>query len=177
MMRTTPLLLLLLAAAVTTAQEAVWAPAFRGTALRLLQDEAATSTTYTGRGDLAGGVTATRLEPAAAVEEVEARAGTGAQSPKGYSLVEDAPRCNAQLGEAYCPKPGVCRACLSWAAMINDVNHTAYILMFWSICTHIHTYLQGRARRGWTCTCPTSSAPPRSLPTPRGVYKPPNPPV
>ena len=113
MMRTTPLLLLLFAAATTTAQEAVWAPAFRGTALRRLQDDAASSSTisYTGRGDLAGGVMATRLDlsDAAAVEEVKARAGTGAQSPKGYSLVEDAPRCNAQLGEAYCPKPGACR--------------------------------------------------------------------
>lgn len=146
MMRTTPpLLLLLLAAATTTAQEAVWAPAFRGTALRRLQDDAA-SINYTGRGDLAGGVTATRLAPtdAAAVEEAGARAGTGAQSPKGYSLVEDAPRCNAQLGEAYCPKPGACLP----AMIDNDGHHHTTLLMDCFVGsirsrTHTHTHRDG----------------------------------
>lgn len=119
MMRTTPPLLLLLAAAaagVATAQESVWAPAFRGTSLRRLQQAEQDAITFTGRGDLAGAVTATRPEPAAAavVEVVEARDGTGAESPKGYSLVEDAPRCYFQIGQAYCPQPGacVCSVCL-----------------------------------------------------------------
>jgi hypothetical protein len=115
MIRTTTLslgLLLVGAAATVSGQEALWAPAFRGTSLRRLEAAAAAAaaTTYTGRGDLAGGVTATRgAAPEADVEaavEIEARGGTGAQSPKGYSLVEDQPRCYFTLGSAYCAQPG-----------------------------------------------------------------------
>jgi len=120
MIRTTALsLALLLLAGTVSGQEAVWAPAFRGTALRRLEAAAVNTTTYTGRGDLAGGVTAIRnaapeaeaeVDEAAVEEEAaaeaEARAGTGAQSPKGYSLVEDQPRCNFTLGSGYCAQPG-----------------------------------------------------------------------
>jgi hypothetical protein len=112
-----PLLLLLAGAAAVSGQEAVWAPAFRGTALRRLQtadgdDSDAPTISYTGRGDLSEGVNASRSAAAAArvavvEEEGEPREGTGAQSPKGYSLVEDNPRCFATLGDGYCAKPGV----------------------------------------------------------------------
>ncbi|GAB5033699.1 wsc domain-containing protein [Nannochloropsis oceanica] len=66
--------------------------------------------TYQGAGTGAWGVQANRTFPAeqngSSMQEqdvVMPRGGTGATSPKGYSLVEDRPRCYFTLGSNYCP--------------------------------------------------------------------------
>lgn len=61
--------------------------------------------TYQGAGTGAWGVQAHRTRSDSDMQEVEAdtRDGTGPESPKGYSLVEDRPKCYFTLGSDYCP--------------------------------------------------------------------------
>jgi hypothetical protein len=83
----------------------------------LFEDSAATTTptgpplvTYQGAGTGAGGVQAHRTTIPPEGENTQEnedtampRDGTGAESPKGYSLVEDRPKCYFTLGSDYCP--------------------------------------------------------------------------